>query len=93
MGNNGSLVSLQSLQCNLSNLGLRLAHEHLAGGGQHLLILTLNLHLDSDGRKKVFNNVNGSQQRNNNTTENTLYLLELHNYDYYNMNDSNNSFI
>lgn len=45
MGNDGSLVSLQCLQSNLSNLTLRLAHKHLTGGGQHLLVLTLDLNL------------------------------------------------
>lgn len=48
MGNDGSLVSLQCLQCNLSNLTLRLAHKHLTGGGQHLLVLTLDLNLEQE---------------------------------------------
>lgn len=45
MGNDGSLVSLQCLQSNMRNLTLRLAHKHLTGGGQHLLVLTLDLNL------------------------------------------------
>lgn len=52
MGNDGSLVSLQCLKCNLGNLTLRLAHKHLAGGSQHLLVLTLDLHLQKDIRSK-----------------------------------------
>lgn len=51
MGNDGSLVSLQRLECNVGNLSLRLAHKHLAGSGQHLLVLTLDLHLQKDRRK------------------------------------------
>lgn len=52
MGNDGSLVSLQCLQCNLGNLRLRLTHKHLAGGGQHLLILALDFHLERDRERK-----------------------------------------
>lgn len=52
MGNNGSLVSLQSLQGNLSNLALRLAHEHLTRCSQHLLILALDLYLEMEMRRK-----------------------------------------
>lgn len=70
MGNNGSLVSLQSLQGNLSNLALRLAHEHLTGCSQHLLILTLDLNLGMETRRKCKRNVN---------TPWTLRLSELHN--------------
>lgn len=47
MGNDGSLVSLQGLQCNLSNLTLRLAHKHLTGSGQHLLVLALDFNLQT----------------------------------------------
>jgi len=39
------LVSLQRLQGDVGDLSLRLAHEHLARRGQHLLVLTLDLHL------------------------------------------------
>lgn len=46
MGNNSSLVSLQGLQGNLSNLALRLAHEHLTRCSQHLFILALDLYLE-----------------------------------------------
>lgn len=52
MSNDGSLVPLQCLQCNHSNLSLRLAHEHLTGGGQHLLVLALDLHLETDRKRK-----------------------------------------
>lgn len=52
MGNNGSLVSLKSLQGNLSNLALGLAHEHLTSCSQHLLILTLDLNLEMEARRK-----------------------------------------
>lgn len=45
MGDDGSLVPLQRLQGDVSDLRLRLPHEHLAGCSQHLFILTLNLHL------------------------------------------------
>jgi len=45
VGDDGSLVSLQSLQSNLSDPSLRLPHEHLAGCSQHLFILTLDFHL------------------------------------------------
>ena len=45
MGDDGSLVPLQRLQGDVGDLTLRLAHEHLAGRGQHLLVLTLDLHL------------------------------------------------
>ena len=46
MGDDGPLMSLQCLQSNLSNLTLRLAHKHLTGGGQHFLVLALDLHLE-----------------------------------------------
>ena len=52
MGNYGSLVPLQCLQRNHGNLSLRLAHEHLTGGGQHLLVLALDLHLETDRKRK-----------------------------------------
>lgn len=52
MGNDGSLVSLQCLQCNMRNLTLRLAHKHLTGGGQHLLVLTLDLNLQQEDEMK-----------------------------------------
>lgn len=52
MGNDGSLVTLQCFQCDLGNLTLRLAHKHLAGGGQHLLVLALDLHLEKDRKRK-----------------------------------------
>lgn len=53
MGNDGSLVSLQCLQSNLSNLTLRLAHKHLTGGGQHLFVLALDLNLQrQDGTEQ-----------------------------------------
>lgn len=45
VGDDGPLVALQCLQGDLSDLRFRLPHEHLAGGGQHLLVLTLDLHL------------------------------------------------
>lgn len=56
MGNDGSLVSFQCLQSNLSNLTLRLAHKHLTGSGQHLLVLTLDLNLQQqdDGEDSLF---------------------------------------
>lgn len=47
MGNDCSLVSLQGLQCNLGNLTLRLAHKHLTGSGQHLLVLALDFNLQT----------------------------------------------
>lgn len=70
MGNNGSLVSLQSLQGNLSNLTLIFAHEHLTGCSQHLLILTLDLNLEMETRRRRKRNVNAPR---------TLRLSELHN--------------
>lgn len=53
MGNNGSLVSLESLQGNMSDLTLGLAHEHLTRCGQHLLILALDLYLERKIREIV----------------------------------------
>lgn len=56
MGNDGSLVSLECLQCNMSNLTLRLAHEHLTGSSQHLLVLALDFNLQTtrDEKKKAY---------------------------------------
>lgn len=45
VGDDGPLVTLQSLQGDLGNLSFGLPHKHLAGCSQHLFILTLNLHL------------------------------------------------
>lgn len=45
VGDDRPLVSLQRLQGDMSDFGLRLSHEHLAGCSQHLFILTLDLHL------------------------------------------------
>lgn len=50
VGDDGPLVSLQRLQGDLSDLGLGLPHEHLAGRSQHLFILTLDLHLEENQR-------------------------------------------
>lgn len=46
MSNDGSLMALQRLERNLSNLCLGFTHEHLTGVSQHLLVLTLNFHLE-----------------------------------------------
>lgn len=45
MGDDGPLVPLQCFQGDVGDLSLRLPHEHLTGRGQHLLVLTLDLHL------------------------------------------------
>lgn len=45
VGNDGPLVAFQCLQRDLSDLRLRLSHEHLARCRQHLLVLTLDFHL------------------------------------------------
>lgn len=45
VGHDSPLVALQCLQRDVGDLCLRLPQEHLAGGGQHLLVLALDLYL------------------------------------------------
>lgn len=58
MGDDGSLMSLQGLQSNLSNLRLTLAHKHLTGSGQHLLVLALDLNLQQQEEMKTTRELN-----------------------------------
>ena len=51
VGDDSPLVALQGLQGDVGDLPLALPHEHLARRRQHLLVLTLDLHLRVDEKK------------------------------------------
>ena len=59
-----SLVTLQSLQSNLSYLVLCLAEKLLAGRQQHLLILTLDLDLNNQQSSQSVNIIPTQKEEN-----------------------------